>query len=206
MSKLDKVNEAYLEEVKTENKKPVSVKQKQRYLVLCLAAVLLCLIPVSHLFSRPRHTEVQGRTITGQAQNGNTKIQEVPAEEKKTAEEKETKMPGQKNPEEVFIEVNTDWEITEGNKILPLGLVNPENSAYALRVSLFCKDQPEETLYESGMVKPGGSIAEAELTNALPAGEYETVIRYSFYQDGTEEALGEYELDASLHVKTGNQE
>lgn len=199
MSKLDMVNEAYLEEVKTENKKPMFFNRKRLYLLLCLAAVILCLIPVSHLFSKQRHTEVQGRSITGQAKNGNTKIQEVPTKEK------ETKMQGQKNPEEVFIEVNTEWEITEGSKLLPLGLVNPKDSAYALRVSLFCKDQPEETLYESEMVKPGGKIAEAELTKALPAGEYEAVIQYSFYQDGTEEAFGEYELDALLHVGAVSQ-
>lgn len=197
MSTLDKINDTYLKEVQTKGRNPFLTKRKWRYAILCLAAVVLCMVVTFQVLKTEQHRETQGKILEHPAQSGKSKTQEMPEQEK---EVKETEMPIQKDLDEVCIEVNTEWELEEGNRTILLGLVNPKDSAYALRVVLFLKDQPEEELYGSGILNPGGEVKEAELTKALPQGEYEAVIRYSFYQEKMEEPFGEYELDASLHV------
>lgn len=158
--------------------------KKKKTIILCLAVVLiLCLIVGKVFLTKKNSNEVQKETPGF-----------LTAEEKKDWGNKEV------DKNEIFIYVNTNLELKDGNKV-QLQLANPPYCAYPAKIDI--TDTENKTIYyTSEVLKPGQSLEEVMLKD-IPEkkGTYDIVIRYTFYSESGDTEVGEHTVNASLLIK-----
>ena len=99
---------------------------------------------------------------------------------------------------EIYIYVNTNLNIEDGNKI-QLRLANPPYCAYPIKISI--QDEAKgEVYYTSGILKPGESLEEVELSKVPEqSGNYPVTIVYTFYDSKSKDTVvGEHAVSAEL--------
>ena len=101
---------------------------------------------------------------------------------------------------EIFIYVNTNLEVKDGNKV-QLRLANPPYCAYPAQIDI--TDIENKTVYyTSEILKPGQSLEEVKLKD-IPEkkGTYDVSIRYTFYSESEDTEVGEHTVRATLLIK-----
>lgn len=161
-----------------------NVLKKKKIVVLCLAAVLIICLIAGIVFLAKK----DGSDIKEESPDFLT------MEEKKDWENKEV------DKNEIFIYVNTNLEVKDGNKI-QLQLANPPYCAYPAKIDI--TDKENKTIYYiSEVLKPGQSLEEVELKD-IPEkkGTYDVIIQYTFYSESGDAEVGEHTVNASLLIK-----
>lgn len=117
-----------------------------------------------------------------------------------TTEEKKDWKNKKVDENEIFIYVNTSFELQKGNKI-QLQLANPPYCAYPLKIKITDREG-KVNYYTSKTIKPGQSLESVELKDVPEKkGSYDVVIQYTFYSASGETEVGEHTVNASLVIK-----
>jgi len=81
-------------------------------------------------------------------------------------------------------------------------LHNPEGNPYNFTFEIVLADT-EETLFKSGLVKPGMCIEDIALDRGLAQGEYKAILKISYYEPGDITAAGGVDIDFTLIAELG---
>lgn len=185
-SMLDRLNQEFTVNNQKNRDLARTKSRMWRYTTILAFLSVIIVISVALLISRMLQSD------------GTESVSQVLTEEEQK-EWKETPI----NSEEVYVDVNTNWHLTEGESEIFLRLINPPYSAYRIKVRLFETGSQEELLYESEVIEPGTIIERVNLDKEWEAGDYDAVIRFSFYKvKEDEEEIGGYEVDAAIHVES----
>ena len=106
----------------------------------------------------------------------------------------------EKDKELVFISLNTNLTMKQGDKEANLSLINPPYSAYDFRITIVLKNDPETVLYESDLVKPETFYQTVEFQESLSTGNYDAVVYYTFYKETEDDVLGTYDVPITIKV------
>lgn len=171
----------------------MSRKSKALLIVIILAAIAAVIVCV-WMMTRPKDagkTEDRTAYLDPNAQNWGVDIPQTMEEEAKAAEE----------GNQILIPGYSWAEMNAGDQTLSISIGNPEKNTCYLQAALIVKvDGTEKKLYESGLLEPGKGVSEVELTETLPAGDYDALIRFQAYTLDNKSELNSIDSAFKLYV------
>ena len=106
----------------------------------------------------------------------------------------------EKQPETPAFRINTEPAFAGGLSKGRLDIVNPSENAYNMHIEILLNDT-QESVYSSGVLRPGESIVEDSLSKNMRDGEYAALAYIYFYDVETSDML--FQTAAGLRIKVG---
>ncbi len=198
---LEELEKAFQEQQREiREKQEIHKKKRQKLIFMLVAVVLVSVIIVTIIVESQGNqaSEASNQTEEGQSEKVSPEAEDVPPFLNEGQQMEWTEKPV--DDSQVYMQFSNKLEITAGQNILDLQLVNPPYSAYSIDVVIVMKDNPLDVLYQSELLKPGEYLETVGLTRPLEPGTYPILVQYQFYYEDGKTLMGSYEKEANIEV------
>lgn len=174
------------EKEKEKRSRALATQKKARILIILIGVLIAVFLMLFAIF----HGRGQEKPVS--------KIENIPGF---LTEEEENNWETKKvDKNEVFIIVNTNLEVRDGE--VELNLANPPYSAYPLQIEI-TNDFGETVYYQSDVINPEKYLDKVKLQNIpTEAGTYPVNIHYTFFAEkGSKNVVGEHTVAGEIIIR-----